>query len=342
VLLLYLIACLCIDTEQKLKVLFWVVAASGAYLVYWGNSQYLSGHVIGRLAGPTDVNGVGVYADENSFAMLFVVVHSFLWYLGAAFRKPLWRWACWLVVPFCWHGVFLTASRGGLIALAVTTLLIALRSRSRLLGLALIPAFIFVYEWQAGDLMRSRADTIGEYQADESAATRIQAWEAASRMIADHPFTGVGFSSFGPAFPHYSDKHPREAHNTFLQISAESGVLAGLMYLLIVVRTTVALWRNGTRLRRVSGSQHSVVYLVNEATLIALCGLFVVSLFLSLQMFEIFYCLLVMANAVLYLCRSRVVDAAAVPSRPGVSQRALASARAAADARAAASARTHN
>jgi putative inorganic carbon (hco3(-)) transporter len=302
--LLYFMACLCIDTEQKLKALLYAVCGSAAYMIYWANSQYLSHHVMGRLAGPVSVTG-GVYQDENAFAMLFVVAQPFLWYLGSSFKRPVYRWGCWLLIPFGWHAVFLTASRGGLVGLGVTTLLIAIRSKRRLLGLALIPALAVAFIWQGGNLMKGRAETISQYQTENSAATRLQAWRAASRMIADHPFIGVGLASFGPAFPHYSEDQPREAHNTFFQITAESGVLAGAMYALIVIMCIVSLWGSANRLRGQDASLagSSWLYSINEAALIAFCGLVTCSLFLSLQVFEIFYCLNVFANAVLYLGR---------------------------------------
>lgn len=301
--LLYFLACICINDEKRLKALVAVVIVSAAYLIYWANARYLSGFVFGRLRGPADVYDIGVYADENNFAMLFVVALPFIWYAGHALGNRSWRWALWLIIPFGWHAIFLTASRGGLIGVAVTLLLIAWRSRNVRLGLLLIPAFIGAYLWQAGDLMRGRAATIDEFRTESSAATRLEAWSAALNMMSEHPVTGVGLASFGPAFPDHSDKQPREAHNTFLQISAESGVLAGLMYAFVVLATIFGLWRNGNNLRRarVPGANYHNLYLINEATLVAFCGLVVCSLFLSLQMFEIFYFLCLVTNVILYL-----------------------------------------
>jgi len=306
--LLYFMACLCMDTEQKLKTLYLVICGSALYLIYWGNHQYFSGKLMGeRLTGPSPLEGGGVYHDENNFAMLFVVAQPFLWYLGFAFKKSVVRWAWWLVIPFCWHAVFLTASRGGLVGLAVTIFLIAMRSKYRMLGLALVPAFVFVYFWQGGGLMKSRATTIVHFEQESSAETRLQSWRAASHMIAAHPLIGVGLASYGPAFPDYSKDHPREAHNTFLQITAESGMIAGLMYVLIVFSCIRALWRTSTELRKRDTEQRgSFMYLMNEATLISFCGLVTCSLFLSLQIFEIFYCLNVLANGILYVERKSV------------------------------------
>src|SRR5690349_21067635 len=139
--LLYFLACVCIDDLFKLRALVLTVLGSAVYLTYWANDMYLSGFVQGRLAGPVDVNGVGSYADENSFAMLFVIGQPFLWYMAQGMKRSWLKYAIWLVIPFTWHAVFLTASRGGLIGIAVTTLLMAIRGKSKVLGFLLIPAF---------------------------------------------------------------------------------------------------------------------------------------------------------------------------------------------------------
>ena len=329
--LLYFLACVCIDDLFKLRALVLTILFSAAYLVYWANDMYLSGHVMGRLPGPVDIFGQGTYSDENAFAMLFVVGQPFLWYMAQTVKRTWIRYAIWLVIPFCWHAVFLTASRGGLIGIAVTTLLMVVRGKNKLLGLLLIPAFIGAYTWQAGDLMKERAATIDEYRTETSASTRIEAWQAALGMIKDHPMIGVGLASLGPAFPDYSDKKPREAHNTALQISAESGAIAGLMYLLLVVTSIVALWRNGSRLRRrqiaaPDGSSHDLLYLINEAVLVAFFGFVVCALFLSLQLSEIFYCLCLLVNAVLLVSARQLAAepqvAGAAPARGRVLRRA--------------------
>jgi O-antigen ligase len=177
-----------------------------------------------------------------------------------------------------------------------------LRSPKRLVGLLLIPTLIVAYAWQGGDLMKSRARTITDYETESSAATRIEAWNAAVRMVSNHPFIGVGLASFGPAFPDHSDKRPREAHNTFFQIIAESGILAGIMYLLIVSFLIMGLWKNGNKYRaKAKANETNLLHLLNEATLVSFIGLVVCSLFLSLQIYEIFYYLCLIGNSILFL-----------------------------------------
>lgn len=305
---LYFIACLTIDTERKLKWIYFVLVGSSLYLIYWANRQYLTGHGFGRLAGPVGVNGAGIYQDQNNFAMMFVVAQSFLWFTGFAFRRSIFRWVFWLSIPFCWHAVFLTGSRGGLLGLGVTTFLIAIRSKQKKLGFALIPALIFVFLWQGGSIMKERAVKIDHYHHNASAEGRLESWRAGFRMMKAHPFTGVGLASYGPAFPQYSDQQPREAHDTLIQIAAESGVIAGGMYVLIVLTNVIVLWRNGNVLKRKNSESSVSLLLINEATLIGFCGLIVCSIFLSLQRFEIFYLLSMMANTIMFITKHNVLS----------------------------------
>ena len=306
--ILFLIASACIDRESRLKVLYGVLVFSGIYMTYWAHHQYVIGNYNGRLGGPAGPGNSGMYVDQNSFAMLFVVLSPFIWYWGAIQRSA-WKWIIWLIIPFCWRAVFLTASRGGLLGLGVTLVVIVLRSNRRILGLLLLPAFLFVFFAHGGSVMLRRATRITNYHKQGSAADRLESWHAALEMIVHHPITGVGLASYGPAFPHYSNKQPREAHDTFLQIAADNGLIAGIMYLLVIYGVLTSLWKNGISMKkRDPDAIHSFLYAANEATLASFAGLIVCSVFLSLQDFEIFYCLVVIANAVLYLSNTNAED----------------------------------
>ena len=297
--ILYFLACLCINDEKKLKYLMAVMVLSILYLIYWANAQYLIYHRYGRIEGPKGISGDNTYSD-NGFAMLFVTGLPFLYYLGWYIKKKLLRYFLWLVIPFGWHAVFLTGSRGGLVGLAVTILVAAFRSSRKIIGIAIIPLFIFVYIWQAGPVMKQRAQTLKNYQQESSAEGRINAWKAAIRMIAAHPITGVGLAAFGTAFADYSDKQPRQAHNTFFQIAAESGVIAGVMYLLILFRIASYSWNKRKDIR-----EKDFCYYAGEAVSLSAIGFGVCSMFLSLQVYEIFYYLCVIANVLTFLDKAK-------------------------------------
>ncbi len=309
--LLYFAAVLLIDTQKKLWYVAGILIISTIYLTYWINDQYLFQGAIGRIGGPSDLYGNNIYGDENTFAMLFVVGLPFLYYFGLFYKRMIIRYGLWLVIPLGWHAIFLTGSRGGLVGLALTTMMIVLRSPRKIVGVCFILALVVAYQWEAGSVLKSRADIISDYEEDQSVESRITSWKAAIGMISDHYLCGVGITSFGVAYPDYSTEKPHEAHNTFFQIAAEAGLIAGIMYLLVVFTTVVDLWKISNEFRRKNAIYPgNFLYCFNEALLTSFIGLVVCSLFLSLQVYEIFYFFCVSATVMVLLNRQEAAQPA--------------------------------
>ncbi len=62
---------------------------------------------------------------------------------------------------------------------------------------------------------------------------RFTYWQVGMRMFQDNPISGVGLGNFGLAYPiyqHPTDGDVREAHNSYLQIFSESGLVGGLFF----------------------------------------------------------------------------------------------------------------
>ncbi len=323
--LTYFIATILITGPKRLGIASLVMVVTAAYMTYWANAQYFSYHKYGRLHGPTTLDGQGIYADENDFAVLFVVGFPFLFYFGQYLRGKVGRYAVWLVIPFSWHAIFLTASRGALVGVGAVLAVFALRLKSKWMGIALIVAFVAAFSLEAGDVMKNRSATIAEYESEDSASARLDAWAAATGMMLAHPLTGVGFASMGQAFPDYSDKRPRVAHNTFFQIGAEWGVIAAITFLVLMLSTLRALAKNGTRLRQLPDSDEvRLHYLLNEACLLGMAGFFVCSMFLSLQGYEVLYFLLLLSGGTLFSSgyyRQAAKSAGRLGNRYGVGRR---------------------
>ena len=298
--LFYFLAVLLIDERKKYALLVGAFLVSIFYLIYWANMQYLSGVHFRRLPGPRSPLG-SAYADQNAFAMVFVVGSPFFYYLAYLIRKKILRLLTWCVIPFSWHAVFLTASRGGLLGIVSTIFIGSMRSPKKFIGLLLIPFFFFIYQWQGGSIMKQRAETISNYEHESSAQTRLQAWRAASRMIAKYPLFGVGPGSFVWAFPDFSDKTPRQAHNTFLQIAAEYGIIAGINYIILLILMFKTLHRASKKFK----DKDPLIYLISEALFVSLFGFVVCALFISLHVYEIFFYFCVLVNFI-YLYEKNV------------------------------------
>ncbi|MDQ7029783.1 MAG: O-antigen ligase family protein [Ardenticatenia bacterium] len=86
---------------------------------------------------------------------------------------------------------------------------------------------------------------------------RLAHWYAAVGMFADHPWLGVGVGNYAAVYPAYKlppwDDPLGHAHNIFLNVAAETGLVGLLAYVLfwlaafrltwLAVRTTDGVWR---------------------------------------------------------------------------------------------------
>jgi len=132
----------------------WALICAFGYYTYWANLQYLSGDMFLhglRLGGPSTPLYKGIYADENLFAMLFVMAIPIFYFMAQENKNKIVKIALYLLIPFAWHGVFLTGSRGGLVGLSIVTLHIVYRSRSKLLGVLLLVGLVAAFIDQGGD-----------------------------------------------------------------------------------------------------------------------------------------------------------------------------------------------
>jgi len=308
----YFIAIILIDNKQKFHYLIIIFLIITVFYVYWGNNKYFSGQMYysPRLSGPgpeaaeSTPHSAGPYTDENNFAMLFVMGIPFLYFMGNYYKNWLPKWLLWLAIPFAWHAIFLTGSLGGLIGLGVVTLFIAVRSKRKLLFVTVPIALLIAFIWQGGKYLQERVERqtdsfyveVGESTADQ----RINSWEAGFRMLIDHPITGVGIGNFLRAYPDYSETTPHVAHNTFFQFASESGIFAGLMYLLLFW----SLFRSYLSYIRLGPERIGPFFLATtESIMGGAVGFFVCATFLNLATYELLYYTLI-----LHVVQKRLIE----------------------------------
>ena len=95
-------------------------------------------------------------------------------------------------------------------------------------------------------ILGAAACLIGTERLGLSLAVRFDFWRAGLRMFAQHPFEGVGLAGYAEHYPFFkmaSGWETKDAHNEYVHMLAEFGVLGPLVYL--------ALWwtvlKNGFR-----------------------------------------------------------------------------------------------
>jgi O-antigen ligase len=220
-----------ITSFQRLRQMIYMQAASVAVVAA---VSIIKGRNSARLEGV--LNGIYSNSNDLAFAIVLALPFSLAFLLTAksTLRKLVWAGA---MLVMC-AALFLTASRAGFIDLVISggvclwyfgvkgkrPQLIAIAA---LLGALLLAVF--------GGLLRARFMTVfGEVDptvqnAYGSYEERKYLYEVSLKAIATHPLLGVGPHCFG----NYSGTW-KVVHNAYLEIGAESGIPALILYLMFL------------------------------------------------------------------------------------------------------------
>jgi|GEM_PF-911403 len=205
--------------------------------------------------------------------------------------KSNWRYFYWLTLVIDFYTFTLTDIRGaylGLIAgITLAAILYLWLSRARqhkiaagavIMGFVLVGIFIFAIHGSkrvANIPIISRLATISLQ--DGSVKTRFIGWNAAWQGFKEHPLLGVGMENYNLVFNKYfparyynlapTETYFDRSHNQYLNLLAESGFLALLLFLLLPLTAAIYLWR-GYRSARFSLPELSVFSAVITAYLV--------------------------------------------------------------------------
>lgn len=185
----------------------------------------------------------GGMSDPNYLALVIVAALAMIGGLLPSIRTLLGRWMMsTLLVGLLLVGLSATGSRGGLIGAAAAVLgALWLQRGRRLPVVALLCAALAVggtwFTLNPQALERMTTDKYG-------GSGRADLWQLAWREAQDHPLRGVGLDNFAAAATPYlrepgllqGVKHierGQEAHNLYLGLLAETGIIGLLLYLVI-------------------------------------------------------------------------------------------------------------
>lgn len=201
----------------------------------------------------------GFLGDGNDFALAQNMILPWTIMFASLARSRIWRSILLYGVLIGIVAIACTYSRGGMLGMiaSIITLYIVwvFRSRKYVLGasLALVAVFLIVIGMLAfaPDEFLDRITSIKDYNEDESALGRLDAWGAGVRMFADHPFTGVGAGAFSVAYGlQYKPvtaiaANWREAHSVFFQVLGEMGMVG----IIAIFGLALVLFLSARRLR---------------------------------------------------------------------------------------------
>jgi O-antigen ligase len=208
-----------------------MVVASGVLLAGWGLIGYLGG--LRTQEDRLTVAFNGLLIDPNHIAAALILPIAIAVGALISSRDVRLRFASLVSTLILIAATFLTGSRGGLIALVVTLLYIAWRTRYRLQILVLMTL---------GGLASLALPTVWDRFQDKGLAGgsgRVFIWDAAQAALKDHWLAGAGLGAFPAAYNHvlFAIYQPvfqgwsRPAHNAYLSAFVEVGIIGGVIHL---------------------------------------------------------------------------------------------------------------
>jgi len=185
--------------------------------------------------------------------------------------------------------LLMTRSRSGLAAFAIGAMitggLLLRRQAARRARIAVAASVLVLLagttSWAGYDTILSK---FTEAQGSKSFVSRVGAWTDTIHIAGRFPVTGSGLDTYGTAMHLYQStmrqSHFQEAHNDFLQLSAEGGLLVG-----VPIVITVCIFIRDVRRRFRQGPHVGGTYCLRVGAVAGLISIALQSLFeFSLQM----------------------------------------------------------
>ena len=306
---------LLVSTQHRLQMTIRVIVLVETFASTWMYKQYYIYHWP-RPLGPS--------ADPNYEALSLVVTVPLAIWLARYEVRDIWKWLGRACTPILAFAVFLSQSRGGLLALTVMAMLAWINSRHKLKLLAgFAVTMLLMFAIAPGQMLERIQQIQVEGQAGTGAEVstrgRVELARAGINMMEAHPLFGVGLGQFQLVEYHYNPQlidlvpEPKIAHDTYVQLGAEGGIPTLALYLAILI-LTLSTCRSA---QKVPGVPEELSALALSLQ-IGLIGIVVAEFFLTAQYIKEVWVLISLAPNLyaISLQLAGVVSTEAVPAEP--------------------------
>lgn len=346
-LVLYLLVTNAVRTPEVLRRAVWVLVLAGAFVsglsllqrvtgTYhknYGGFAQMGNAALSENLGRGELNRqAGPVGEKNYYAQMLLMLVPLGLFRFWGERSRWLRALAALATVLVGLGVACTFSRGGAVGfvllLAVMSLMRYIKFSQLLaigVGIALVLLAVPKYRERLLEMeqLSSAVEerSLGAVEGDRAVQGRLAEMLAAGLVFADHPLIGVGPGMFKYYYPEYSQlmgfrwhETPRYAHNLYLGIAAEHGVLGliAFMGILYVALRDLARWR-----RYWLDARPDLAHLLT-GFLLAVVAFMTTGLFLSFAYVRYFWLVMALAGSAVYVARMAAEQSqAAEPERKG-------------------------
>lgn len=247
---IFLFYCVQIFIKQRhLKILLWAIFFSSLLIGIDGVYQKLTGFDFLRGAKITegkDFFGISAtFGHYNTYAGFLVPILFINLGFLLSLKKPKLAVVTVIFLILIIGNLLFTYSRGGWVSFLFVGLIVTLIFYRKHKNLLVFTLLIFVAEILFLPSLRERLFFIIEQGGD---ADRLAIWQVAFSMFKESPIVGKGIGTFMDIFQQYKHtERPLYAHNCYLQILAETGLLGLISFLWFLGEILIRGWRKISR-----------------------------------------------------------------------------------------------
>jgi len=277
-----------LDSHKRLFSLFNVLLVGALWIAYGAIQTYIEGKYLLIAKGITRIAGVGggMFGNPNDLANALDMVIPLAIALGLS-RKGVLRWIYFGAAAVLALGVLITFSRGAFLGLVtIAAFLMFKLFRGKRIKMVFIGSLVVVFLMVAAPGgFGSRMSSIFDNDKDQtgSASERQELLKRGLLIAVARPL-GVGLANY-----HMYSLKEQKAHNGYIEISGELGLLGLLAYLIINFKPLSRLRKLERELEESTDGRSSNTYYLCVCVQAVLVAYIVCSMFASIQYFWYLY-----------------------------------------------------
>lgn len=244
IILVYLLLENVVTSEKRLRLVMFTLVIGGIFPAIGTINHYRAGILVEHSRAAWR----GIFGNPNEVAYALIILVPIGLVLASKARWPI-RIATWTILAVYMVAIFLTFSRGGLIALFGVLGLMGWKQKSvairAAMALALVGGLLVI-----GMFWTRSSGDFSDMKHDGSVQERMVTLEAGGRMFLHNPLLGIGPGDSSVAYALYAGMEANchchdqlVVHNAYIQVLAELGLIGAIPFMLFMFVSLYESWK---------------------------------------------------------------------------------------------------